>query len=216
MLTMSGMVPAITEAGIFTEKGILVAGAPRSHPPNHALPLQPHCLHRVLLLVVVAGSLVRVQAALLDGDDKMAKIFARLRRAVPLRGAQAIQGGVTAAWRREKSGKCLYVAWACTSGSGSKWTIFLLHESIDLDELYPTVPVSQIVTRRKYFWAAVEVCAALGHVHPYRQASRGLRFCFHPHPCEVGRWPGAPQATKNSPTRSVMYAPQARKFWPFP
>ena len=35
---------------------------------------------------------------------------------------------------------------------GQKWSkIFLLHESIDLDELYPTVPVSQIVTRRKYF-----------------------------------------------------------------
>ena len=44
---------------------------------------------------------------------------------------------------------------------------FLLHESIDLVELYPTVPVSQIVTRRKYFSAAVVVMGALAHVHPY-------------------------------------------------
>ena len=39
---------------------------------------------------------------------------------------------------------------------GSKCDIFfLLHQSIDLDELYPTVRVSQIVTRRKYFFPDV-------------------------------------------------------------
>ena len=42
---------------------------------------------------------------------------------------------------------------ACTWSEGSERDkIFLLHQSIDLDELYPTVRVSQIVTRRKYFF----------------------------------------------------------------
>ena len=59
---------------------------------------------------------------------------------------------------------------ACTWSSGSKRDkFFLLHQSIDLDELYPTVPVSQIVTRRKYFISKMR-----GHVHcTHRRASVG-------------------------------------------
>ena len=34
---------------------------------------------------------------------------------------------------------------------------FLLHQSIDLDELYPTVQVSQIVTRRKHFFCEMRM-----------------------------------------------------------
>ena len=84
MVKMSGMTPAITEARIYSLKSILVAGMPRSHPPAHRLPLEPHRLHRVLVVRVVAGGLVRAQAAPRDGEAKEPKIFARLRRAVPL------------------------------------------------------------------------------------------------------------------------------------
>ena len=53
---------------------------------------------------------------------------------------------------------------ACTWSSGSKRDkFFLLHQSIDLDELYPTVPVSQIVTRRKYFFLKMRGHARCTH-----------------------------------------------------
>ena len=44
---------------------------------------------------------------------------------------------------------------------------FLLHESIDLVELYPTVPLRQIVRRGKHFSRSLEVVARLGFVHQY-------------------------------------------------
>ena len=44
---------------------------------------------------------------------------------------------------------------------------FLLHESIDLNELYPAVPSAPKVYRRLIFGAAVSEVARLGFVHPY-------------------------------------------------
>ena len=61
MVIMSGMMPAITEAGIFTPKRILVGGMRRLARLPAVLPLLPHSLHRVLLLRVAAGGLERVR-----------------------------------------------------------------------------------------------------------------------------------------------------------
>ena len=49
--------------------------------------------------------------------------------------------------------------------SGSK--NFLLHESIDLNELYPTVPSAPKVYSRLIFGATVSEVARLGFVHQY-------------------------------------------------
>ena len=170
MVKMSVMTPAITEAGIYSLKSILVAGMPRSHPPAHRLPLEPHRLHRVLVVRVVAGGLVRVQAAPRDGEAKEPKIFARLRRAGCLCvRARELAACIHSAARRRK----VYSQHACTWSPPAKWTFLgSWYQSIDLDEPYPTVRVSQIVTRRKYFFAAVEDVAALEHVHPYSVVER--------------------------------------------
>ena len=49
--------------------------------------------------------------------------------------------------------------------------IFLLHESIDLDELYTVVPLTQIVRRRLIFGVAFSEVARLSAVHQYQYRS---------------------------------------------
>ena len=81
--------------------------------------------------------------AALGRRAKYLKSFARLRRARE----------VPEAFRwRPRARFCVTVPMGGTWSGGSKRDKkILLHQSIDLDELYPTVPVAQIVRRRKYF-----------------------------------------------------------------
>ena len=43
----------------------------------------------------------------------------------------------------------------------------LLHQSTALDELYPTVPLSQIVTRGKYFISKMSLYVSCTNTHKY-------------------------------------------------
>ena len=51
----------------------------------------------------------------------------------------------------------------CDGAGSNDYKIFLLHQSIDLDEPYRMVRVAQIVTRRKYFILKLRVYVSCTH-----------------------------------------------------
>ena len=87
---------------------------------------------------------------------RRAKIFARLRRAVGRASGRRCALELHSWYRFGVFSVCLQGASTASGGSDDDKK-FLLHQSIDLDELYPTVPVSQIVTRRKYFFCELRM-----------------------------------------------------------
>ena len=104
-------------------------------------------------------------------------IFARLRRAWAAREARAWplveveaerEGRAHAVPMRERGETDVTAAvTSVTEVTGGQKCDknFLLHQSTDLVELYPTVPLRQIVRRGKHFSRSLEVVARPGVVH---------------------------------------------------
>ena len=101
--------------------------------------------------------LLQHQRAPGGGDDggggqqemQLLKIFARLRRAGSLRAWRQCRERAYGAPASKKKHFSQCVSTRPRGHLGTKK--ILLHQSTALDELYPTVPLSQIVTRGKYF-----------------------------------------------------------------
>ena len=117
-------------------------------------------------------------AAVAAATTHASKIFARLRRAhfsARLRRAGVMLVGMP---HRKRACDKAILQWARTSSEGSKVDkIFLLHESTDLDELYPMVLVAPRVSHSFDFSRGVEIFAAPRDVHPYTCENKKA-FCF--------------------------------------
>ena len=137
-------------------------------PPSLARPLRlltavPLVLMQMLLLVGCAMAAVAAAATVAWSAQTIAhsKIFARLRRAIFSRacGARGVDSGSVSVcpWRACWCVFRTFQGGAYVVRGSSDDKIFLLHESIDLDELVPTVRVSQKVHRQKYFFSDVRM-----------------------------------------------------------
>ena len=139
-------------------------GAPRQLRPLTSRAAASVCALWQVLHLDGGGARAAAVAAL-GRRGKPLKIFARLRRAELLARLRRAREVPETFRRRPRARFCVTVPMGGTWSGGSKRDKkILLHQSIDLDELYPTVPVAQIVRRRKYFLPKMR-----GYVHCTRR-----------------------------------------------